>query len=367
VLVLSNADVQRVLTVSLCLDALDAMFHEVARGDAAGMGRIDVYIPSGQALAPYYRWAVMAGGSRGTGYLCARMLSDMVAWPIVAGHQRENKFAQRPGTFCGLLFLYRAEDGVPVAMIQDGFLQHIRVGGGAGIGAKYLSRADSHLVGMIGSGGMARTYLEAFCAVRDIRSVKVYSPNEDHRREYAAEMRARLGIDVETVASPREAVRGVDIVSCCTSSTEPDFFPDWLEPGMHVTDLGRESTGPGFIRAVDVAFRPGDSTPGVDDLPPEAFYATHGFLAYVAGTAEERAHVPRLALDRDLVHMPKLADLLAGRAQGRTSDEQTTWFLNVGAIGIQFAAVAAAVYERARAEGLGIDLPDSYFLQDVRD
>jgi ornithine cyclodeaminase/alanine dehydrogenase-like protein (mu-crystallin family) len=366
-LVLSNADVQRVLTMSVCLDALDAMFHEIARGDAAGMGRIDVYIPSGQTSAPYYRWAVMAGGSRGTGYLCARMLSDMVAWPVVAGHQRENKFAARPGTFCGLLFLYRAEDGVPVAMIQDGYLQHIRVGGGAGIGVKYLSRTDSQSVGMIGSGGMARTYLEAFCAVRDIRSVKVYSPNADNRRQYAAEVRARFGVEAEAVDSPRDAVRGVDIVSCCTSSTEPDFFADWLEPGMHVTDLGRESTGPGFISAVDVAFRPGDSTSAVDDLPPEAFYATHGFLAHVAGTPDERAQVPRLALDGDLVRMPKLPDLLAGRAPGRTSADQTSWFLNVGAIGIQFAAVAAAVYERARAEGLGVELPDEYFLQDVRD
>src|SRR5919197_5584623 len=288
-LVLSNVDVQRVLTMSVCLDALDAIFHEMARGDAAGMGRIDVYIPSGQRAAPYYRWAVMAGGSRGTGYLCARMLSDMVAWPIVAGHQRENKFAQRPGTFCGLLFLYRAEDGVPVAMIQDGFLQHIRVGGGAGLGVKYLSRAGSHWVGMIGSGGMARTYLEAFREVRDIRSVKVYSPTEGNRNTYANEMQSRFGIDVEPVASPREAVRGVDIVSCCTSSTEPDFFADWLEPGMHVTDLGPESTGPGFVKAVDVAFRPGDSTSAADDLAPEAFYAAHGFLAHVAGTAEERA------------------------------------------------------------------------------
>jgi ornithine cyclodeaminase/alanine dehydrogenase-like protein (mu-crystallin family) len=220
---------------------------------------------------------------------------------------------------------------------------------------------------MIGSGGMARTYLEAFCAVRDIRSVKVYSPNPDNRRQYAAEVRARFGVEAEAVDSPRDAVRGVDIVSCCTSSTEPDFFADWLEPGMHVTDLGRESTGPGFISAVDVAFRPGDSTSAVDDLPPEAFYATHGFLAHVAGTPDERAQVPRLALDRDLVRMPKLPDLLAGRAPGRTSADQTSWFLNVGAIGIQFAAVAAAVYERARAEGLGVELPDEYFLQDVRD
>ena len=219
-LVLTNSDVERVLTMSVCLQALDDIFHEIARGDAAGMGRIDVYIPSGRASAPYYRWAVMAGGSRGTGYLCARMLSDMVAWPIVAGHQRENKFAQKPGTFCGLLFLYRAEDGVPVAMIQDGFLQHIRVGGGAGIGARYLSRADSHSVGMIGSGGMARTYLEAFREVRDIRSVKVYSPNADHRQRYAEEMRARYTISVDPVAAS-VTLRFISfVVAVCSSTAE---------------------------------------------------------------------------------------------------------------------------------------------------
>lgn len=366
-LLLNNADVSRVLTMSMCVDALDRVFHEVAHGDAAGMGRIDVYVPSRSSLAPYYRWAVMAGGTRGTSYVCARMLSDMVSWPVVAGHQRENKFVQRPGLYCGLLFLFSVDDGTPVAMIHDGYLQHIRVGGGAGIGVKYLSREDSRTVGMIGSGGMARTYLEAFRQSRDIRKVKAYSPNAEHVRQYAEEMQTQHDVEVEPCTSAREAVRGVDIVSCCTSSTEPDFFPDWLEPGMHVTDLGRESTPPGFIRAVDVAMRPGDSTPVLGDMPPDAAYATHGFLGYVAGTAAERAEVPHLPLDLELVHMPKLADLISGRAPGRTSPQQTSWFLNVGAIGIQFAAVAAAVYDAARAQGIGMELPLEYFVQDVRD
>lgn len=156
-LLLNNAGVARVLDMRLCLDALDDMFHEIARGDAAGMGRVDVNIPSGEQ-SPYYRWAVMAGGSRGTGYLCARMMSDVVAWPIEHGHQRENKLAGQPGTFCGLLFLYRVSDGLPVAMIQDGYLQHIRVGGGAGLGAKYLSREDRQVVPTVRSSASS-TYL----------------------------------------------------------------------------------------------------------------------------------------------------------------------------------------------------------------
>src|SRR5438128_1626986 len=172
----------------MCLAALDGVFHELAAGDATGMGRIDVYVPSGQTAAPYYRWAVMTGGSKKDGLVCARMLSDMVNWPRAYGRVRENKYARAPGTFLGLLFLFSAKDATPVAMINDGFLQHMRVGGGAGLGVKYLSRPDSEVVGMIGSGGMARTYLDAFLQSRKIRKVKVWSPNTENVKLYAREL-----------------------------------------------------------------------------------------------------------------------------------------------------------------------------------
>ena len=148
------------------------------------------------------------------------MLSDMVAWPREHGRLRENKYARAPGTFLGLLFLFSAKDATPVAMINDGFLQHMRVGGGAGLGAKYLSRADSSVVGMIGSGGMARTYLDAFCQVRSIKKVEVWSPNTAHAQAYAHDVAERHGVETEVASSARDAVRGVDIVSCCTSTKD---------------------------------------------------------------------------------------------------------------------------------------------------
>jgi alanine dehydrogenase len=367
VLLLNNADVAKVLTMPLCLEALEGVFLELAVGDAVTMGRIDLYVPSGQATAPYYRWAVMTGGSKRDGYVCARMLSDMVAWPREYGRFRENKYARQPGTFCGLLFLFSAEDATPVAMINDGLLQHIRVGGGAGLGVKYLSRADSRVVGMIGSGGMARTYLEAFCLVRQIRKVKVYSPNAEHVRAFAAEVSARHGVEVEPATSAREAVRGVDVVSVCTSANEPVFANEWLEPGMHVTNLTSADIEPSLYKGVDVPFRAGEATPRLESLPPEAQYARAGFLGYVAGGPEERTLVPRLDLPAELIGLPTMIDLVAGRVRGRTADEQTSFFLNVGAIGAQFETVAAVVYNRARETGLGTEIPTDWFLQDVRD
>jgi alanine dehydrogenase len=131
-------------------------------------------------------------------------------------------------------------------------LQHVRVGGGAGLGVKYLSRRDSEIVGMIGSGGMARTYLDAFCQVRKIKKLKVYSPNRENVTNYAREVSKRHGIEVESAPIAGEAVRGVDIVSICTSTNEPVFENDWLESGMHVTNLTSADVQSNLPQVVDV-------------------------------------------------------------------------------------------------------------------
>src|SRR6266403_3494614 len=112
-LLINNRDVANVLDMRVALKALDNVLHEMAKGDAVGMGRIDLYVPSGESAAPFYRWAVMTGGSKKDGLVCARMLSDMVNWPREYGRIRD-KYARAPGTFLGLLFLFSAKDATPV-------------------------------------------------------------------------------------------------------------------------------------------------------------------------------------------------------------------------------------------------------------
>jgi ornithine cyclodeaminase/alanine dehydrogenase-like protein (mu-crystallin family) len=294
------------------------------------------------------------------------MLSDMVAWPTVDGRRRETKWAREPGTYCGLLFLYSTRTGEPLAIMPDGIAQHLRVGAGAGLGTKRLSRADSQRVGIMGSGGMARSYLDAFMAIRPIRHVSVFSPNAVHREQYAVEMAARHGIDVRAVDRPEDAVRGADIVALVASSVEPVFDPAWLEPGMHVVDVTQPSTPAGFADKVDIAIWHGYPTPRIEQLPPGAMYARGGFLSWVAGTPEETAIIPRGSAP-DPAAMPTLADLIGGRTPGRTSPEQTTFFHNVGMFGSQFVAVAGAAYENALRAGVGREIPTDWFLENVRD
>jgi len=173
---------------------------------------------------------------------------------------------------------------------------------------------------MIGSGGMARTYLEAFAAVRKIIKVKVYSPSRANAERYAKETSAKFAIEVTPAESAREAVKGVDIVSCCTSSIDPVFRTAWLEPGMHVTDVTWDETEPGFANAVDIPIKMGESTPHIENPPPGAFYAAHGFMGYVAGKPEEKAIIPKRPPREEILKMPTLADVIGGKAKGRTSD-----------------------------------------------
>ena len=241
-LLLSNQDVGRLLTMPAGMAAVEQAQRDIGSGAAPGIPRLDLYAPSGIPETPYHRWGMMAGATRSQGYVAARLKSDMVSWPVVDGRQREEKWAREPGTFCGFIILYSSRTAEPVAILPDGVIQHLRVGAAAGVGTNLLARRDAETLGMLGSGGMAREYLEAFRLIRPIRRVRVFSPSRTNRERYAAEMAELHGIEVIPVGDPRDAVRGADIVALCVSSIERVFESEWLEPGMHVTDVTTPST-----------------------------------------------------------------------------------------------------------------------------
>jgi len=245
----------------------------------------------------------------------------------------------------------------------------MRVGGGAGLGAKYLARDDAHVVGMIGSGGMARTYLEAFTCVRDIRNVRVYSPTKVHREAYAREMGAKLAVEVEPVATAEEAVRGADIVATCTDSNLPVIEAEWLEPGMHVTNLGGAELPQGVYDRAEIIVRQGQSgLPVPADNDRLQMGRGHSPAAYIAGNDEEMKRLPPAAGGEFFGEggYPSFVDLASGNVK-RTEPAQISLYLNGGNQGLQFAAVGALIYEKCRERELGRPLPTEWFLQDIRD
>jgi alanine dehydrogenase len=361
-LYISNDDVHAVFDTKTCLDALRAGYEDLARGDAAYIPRIDIHAPTGRD-DDYYRWGSMTGVCRSMGVVATRIKSDVVSWP---GGQTEEKYCIEPGTYSGIILLYAIKDGEPLALINDGILQHMRVGGSAGLGVEALAREDAATLAMMGSGGMAETYLEAIAAVRPLNVVKVYSPNREHREAYAREMARRLEIEVLPVDSPVDAVRGSDIVSTATDSMSPTFDAAWVEPGAHITCVSRRELDKAIMGRADVIVQLGESTIPADSNVPGLEWTYGGVASYITGQPEERKRLPSAAhVERG--EYTALIDLQTGRATGRTSRDQVTLFINGGTQGLQFAAVAGRTYQLAKERGFGKPMPIEWFLQDIRD
>ena len=366
-----------VLTMKDAISCLEEAFDQLVKGTATHRPRCDLYAPSRENKEGYYRWGTMEGYNNGI--FAIRMKSDIVTWPTDdEGNRTEEKFCREEGTFCGLVFLFSADTGEPLALINDGIIQHVRVGAGAGLGAKLLSREDSETVGMLGSGGMARTFLSAFCCVRKIRKVKVYSPTQVNRENYAKEMRLKHNLEVVTVDNPQLVYEDVDIVSSCTDTMTPTIRGDWLKPGQHVTIVNAFEIAQDGLDACHVKIRQGiqglkiledafEKVKGGDGITVKASHG-HSPVAFIAGTPEERERLPARNESRDIVNVfPSYGDVASGRVDGRQNEEQITFYQNSGMQGLQFSAVGGHVLKLFLERGLGRRIPAEWFLQDIRD
>ncbi len=364
-LFLTNEHIQQVLNMETCIAAMEDAYGEINEQRAGYRPRIDFYVPE---EPHYYRWGTMEGASRKLGVFAIRMKSDMLAWEEQDGFMVEDKYCMERGRYCGLIFLLSTRNAQPLALMNDGYLQHMRVGACAGLGTKYLARENSTVLAMIGSGGMARTYAEAIKLVRPIEVMRVFSPTKANREAFAAEMTEKLDIEVIAVDSPEKALRNADIVSLTTDSLVPVIKADWLEPGMHINNVRNNEAGPDVLARADVLARLGTSTLFADRGAPEVVTGSDGMFGYIAGDANEKRKIPKSPhMEIDNPNITTIPDIMAGRRRGRINDQQITFLNNQGTQGLQFAAVGAAAYNLAKAKGLGHPLPLEWFTQNIRD
>jgi len=359
-LLINNQTVEQILDIKGCMAALETGYRDLINERANYRGRYDFFVPNDDPKL-MYRWGTMEGASRSFETFAIRMKSDMLEWP--EGKTVE-KYCVEPGTFCGVVMVFSTRNGEPLAIINDGIIQHMRVGGCAGLGVKYLSREDSTTVGIFGAGGMARTYLLAFNEVRKITKVKVYSPTKKNREAYANEMGARLGIEIVPVERPEEVLRGSDIVATCTDSIQMIVDdPALIEPGMHLTCVKSNEWAPEIVKKSDLVIKMGRATMNLD----VGQLRIGGEAAVVAGNAEEIKRIANPKIDIFSADFPLLTDVMSGKLQGRTDKNQVTFFANSGTQGLQFASTAGYVVREAKRRGLGQEIPTGWFLQDIRD
>lgn len=318
VLYLSRADVESVeLTMSDVIEALEGMFLEKAAGRVEmppkpGIHtRPDAFI---HAMPAYIQGLEAAGVKWVSGYPDNRELG----LPYISG----------------LLILNDPVTGIPQAVMDCTWITAMRTGAATAVAARHLARPDSHSVGIVACGVQGRSNLEALACLFDIDRVVAYDIDAEAATRYAADMRDALGIAVQPVRRPEDAVRGLDIVVTSgpiLKHPDPPIPAGWLAPGSFASLVDFDSYWQGD------ALREADRL-ATDDVAQMGYYREVG---YFQDTPEPYA---------------ELAELVAGAKAGREHDEERTVAINLG-LALEDMAVAARVLERAEAAGIGTRLP----------
>jgi ornithine cyclodeaminase/alanine dehydrogenase-like protein (mu-crystallin family) len=366
-LVLSDEDVGKVLTMRDTLTALEHSFAASARGETVSGPWVQLFVDSERTKSANIKldgcqMRTGSGYAPGTRIVAVRLSADMLrVGNIDSGLRRDTVPAAR-GKWVGLVMLFSVETGEPLALFPDAHLQAFRVGATNGLGAKFLCRSDATRVGLLGSGWQAEARLRAYCEVRNIGQIKVFSPRRERRNDFAERMTTALGIPVLPVESSNDAVRDADIIAAATNSIAPVIDERWIRPGVHIDCVRELEFDEAVIKRSDIA--------AYNWRDPEAgvlTYRKQRFEARSSGTEGGYHEVnDRNGWWNDVnvwKQMTTLEDLISKAHPGRTDDRQVTLFLSRG-VGQQFSAVGAVVLKRASEMGLGFTVPPDLLLQD---
>jgi alanine dehydrogenase len=354
-LLLTNEEVERALTPEDAIAATESICRELAEGKAINRPRSQTYMPVESKEHPgfHYRMKTQEGSGAESGVWALRITSDMAGFSYTAGVKRRRILPVATGNrYCGMVILFDIERIEPIAIMPDGVIQKVRVAALSVVGAKYLAPAQPKVLGLFGSGWQASAHLEFLCSHYAFDQVKVYSPNQQHCREFCQKMTAKLGRPIQAVDTAKQAVEGSDFVQAATAAWDAVFDGHWVEKGMYVASIGgsdasnkRREIDDETIRRADLYVVHSKEVARLDQSPDVWEIAQKGIKTWES--------------------IQEVQDLVAGKVEGRTHADQITVFNNNTGAGTQFAAVGAAVLKRARALGLGRELPTEWFLEDV--
>jgi len=364
-LILSNEEIESFLSIKTCIDALERAYRSWHQGKAINRPRTDLVLPSPNESG-VYAFKSMEAGLTDPPIVAMRINSDIIRWRQQGGRVLKTKVPAAPGDkYVGLVMLFSTENGEPLAIFPDGVVQRMRVASSSAIAARHLAREDASTLALFGSGWQAGSHLPAMCAVRNIKRVNVYSPTQANREAFVKEMQQKVTAEVRSVENPEDAVRDADIIATTTNSLSRVVNPDWVKPGMHVTCVRVPELGDETIRKVDRLIIHSHKH------APENYVAGFGDDGIPAHDAIDIIKRGRGKANDSLVEhpfwlaAPELRELVAGSVPGRSTADEITCFLNNLGIGLQFAAVGAAVFTEAKAKGVGREIPTDWFLESV--
>ena len=239
----------------------------------------------------------------------------------------------------GVVLLFEAEHGSPIAMIDASSVTAIRTAAVSGVATRLLAREDASTLCIIGSGVQARTHLEAMLLARPIARVRTWSPNAEHATSFAKDAERRHGISVQAATNARAAVDGADIICTVTSSKKPVLLGEWIAPGTHINAVGSSSAA-------------------ARELDSEAVRRARLFVDRRESALNEAGDflIPMREGVVGAEHIcAEIGELLVAGQSGRRSAEEITLFKSLG-LAVEDVAAAHHIYLAATQRGVGLKI-----------
>jgi len=318
-LYLSHDDVKAVgLTMAEIIEALEIAFREKGKGSTEMPPKPGIHPGGGDNFIhamPAYIPAMKSAG---------------VKW--VSGFPGNYKMGLPYIT--GLLILNDPETGLPISVMDCVWITAMRTGAASALSARYLARPESSVIGILACGVQGRTNLEAMNVLFPIKRVMAYDVDENLSRRYAEEMGPRFDLEVVTVATPREAVSGCDIVVTSgpiLKKPHATIKSGWLDEGAFASLVDFDAYWHPDAMAESDKFC-------TDDTQQLLHYQQNGYFQ----------NIPALHAD--------LGELVVGQKKGRETAIERTMTANLG-LALDDMAVAPLIYQRAVEKGIGTPLP----------
>jgi ornithine cyclodeaminase/alanine dehydrogenase-like protein (mu-crystallin family) len=350
-IIITDDDVQRLLPMKDCIEAMRVAFRDFANGSAVNRPRMR-YLAQHPDPGRKYLANVHVGAVPSAGIACVRAGSQIIR-PAGAGNDR--RLYENPQAFnWGIVILYSIETAEPLALMHEFQLSGMRVGATTAVGVDQMARPDAATLGLFGTGKQARCALEAIAVVRPLRRVNVYSPSVEHRANFAREM-ARDGIEVVAVADPKAVVAGADIVCCATTAMKPVFDGDWLEDGQVVVSIANS-----------------DVTNKRSEVDPRTYARVSDIIINDWESVIDNDQTELLdplaqgVIRKEQIH--ELGDLLIGKTKlsaPAAGPGGIVYYKNNSGLAIQFAAAGGILYRKAIAEGNNKTIPTEWLGSDL--
>jgi alanine dehydrogenase len=313
---INEAEVRELLTMPTAIAAVEDISRKQAEGTVSVHPRRRFELPGHNFF--HYMAALDSGG----------------------GYVGMKQYTYVKGKLCFLVPLYSTTTGELLALIEADYMGRFRTGAASGVATKFLARKLAKTAAIIGTGGQARTQLEAVHNVRMLDSVFVYGRDAQRRNQFSEEMSERLALNVYPAESAATAVKNAEIICTATTSPHPVLHGEDLPQGVHINAIGanhahKQELDATAIDKANLIF--------VDSLAQSQQEAGDLIIPFAKQPQRWNA-----------VH--ELADLVAGKIPGRANDAQITLFKSNG-IAAWDIAVAEKVYTLAKQKGLGRELP----------